>query len=350
MKFIRNLYSIIAIILFSKFTSLRIKNEFNTTCNEIKNLGEQMKFCRKSSSKEEDIIDCLKNFCSICCGDNKNCQNSCEKSHSLFESHDPEEKLISVCQTNNLSDYFEKICLDDSKEEKQECVVNICYDCCKRQLNNIKSLLFNKCISNCNQIKENAYKINVPGNKIVNQTDLRFKETNNDDNENNFIDEHSEDPLPLQNEKANLNTNSTSKLKDSDISVDIYSLICENLFMKNNFKHFGKSINSFCNTNYTTINTENKNTCLDNLCIKCCNILEIGILELIFLETEVKLCNKECKAEELSNNLPDKQEYNINDNYYNLITSLCKAKYFRGNEIFKNLTFRLSRDTMQRIL
>lgn len=160
----------------------------NYSCDQIKKLGKQRDYCENkfiAIEGKEKKIECLKNFCLICCESETYCSNSCLKAHSLYESNDPEELLTDVCSYKNMGKTFLTFCDNLIKEknikEYEECFNNVCFDCCSNELRvtdfNDQSII--KCLRTClppnnGQHKSFKYEENFNFDSNVNKSDYLF--------------------------------------------------------------------------------------------------------------------------------------------------------------------------------
>lgn len=124
----------------------------------------------------------MKNFCSICCKSDENCQDKCSTTHSFFKGHDPEEMFISVCSKENMGPAFQNFCgsmiVDDNKDEYNQCFTNFCFDCCSNELKitDFNDSEIQKCLKIC---KEGKSKTGVEDSKKPTQKkESQNKKTN----------------------------------------------------------------------------------------------------------------------------------------------------------------------------
>ena len=140
-------------------------------CDEIKKLGQQKEFCENKylSENENKAIDCIKNFCNICC-ENIECITKCSHTHSFFPNHDPENILISVCSNKNLGPSFSKFCSNLIKNDQNEfgkCIYNFCYDCCTNELKiyDSEDKKVKECLKGCKPENVDELSFNNKNNK-----------------------------------------------------------------------------------------------------------------------------------------------------------------------------------------
>lgn len=152
------------------------------SCPEIKQFGKQKEYCEDKyliNEGEEKTVDCMKNFCSICCKLDMDCLSSCSSRHAFFKDRDPEELFISVCANKNMGPSFEKFCgsmiMDDGNkhkteealkselEEYKQCYSNFCFDCCSNELNihDTEDREIQKCMNVCMPASEISTEVKV---------------------------------------------------------------------------------------------------------------------------------------------------------------------------------------------
>jgi hypothetical protein len=132
------------------------------SCEDIKKYGKQRLYCEEKfllKFGEEKTVNCMKNFCSICCESDENCKDRCSTTHSFFKGHDPEEMFISVCAFENMGPAFKNFCgsmiVDDNKKEYDQCFTNFCFDCCSNELKitDFNDIEIQKCLKICKEGK-----------------------------------------------------------------------------------------------------------------------------------------------------------------------------------------------------
>lgn len=156
------------------------------TCEDIKKFGKQRLYCEEKyllKEGEEKTVNCMKNFCSICCGSDESCVDRCSTTHSFFKGHDPEEMFISVCAFENMGPAFKNFCgsmiVDDNKEEYDKCFTNFCFDCCSNELKitDFNDVEIQKCLNICKKGKS--------GQKTNTNQKQKIPGSNNPEQKNN---------------------------------------------------------------------------------------------------------------------------------------------------------------------
>jgi len=132
------------------------------SCDEIKKFGKQRVYCEEKyllKFGEEKTVNCMKNFCSICCEKDEGCLDKCSTTHSFFNGHDPEEMFITVCSNENMGPAFKNFCssmiVDNNPKEFDQCFTNFCFDCCSNELkiNDFNDIEIQKCLNLCKNSK-----------------------------------------------------------------------------------------------------------------------------------------------------------------------------------------------------
>jgi len=147
----------------------------NQSCDQIKKLGKQIDYCKSKflqQNTKEKTVECIKNFCKICCEDQLNCIETCQKAHSLYMSNDPEELIMKVCSYKSMGNSFHGFCVsmfdDKNQAEYEECFRNFCFDCCSNELTitdfNDPSII--KCMKIC-QPPNNGEKDDLRSKEII---------------------------------------------------------------------------------------------------------------------------------------------------------------------------------------
>jgi len=125
-----------------KLEDLKIESEIqNQSCEQIKNMGKQKEFCESKfllQKGEEKTVDCLKNFCGICCEEDQSCIETCRRTHALNVKEDPEDMFMDVCSYKSMGSSFHGFCetmlTEKNKGDYEECFKNFCFDCCSNEL------------------------------------------------------------------------------------------------------------------------------------------------------------------------------------------------------------------------
>jgi hypothetical protein len=212
----------LVLIIFIKYT-------ITESCENIKKVGQQKEYC--INKKNDNSLECIRDFCKICCGEESNCRDRCTHTHCFYPQHDPENILISSCDNKIMGNSFAKFCnslQNESIEKFESCINGFCNECCFNELS-LKDKYDNKvleCTTKCKPKDINSSYIK-PKIKVISQTN--------------------------QSEDRNK--------------------ICENIFSSTNITDLGNAIRD------SYIGKEYKDISLAVMC-NCCNILETSIIGL----------------------------------------------------------------------